>query len=327
MAGLSLAVALRHRGIPVRVLEAEGYPRHRVCGEFISGVSAETLEALRIAPLFGDAAEYRTVAWFDSGKLFHRDTLPIPAIGISRHCLDERLFLLARSLGCEIITRHRARPEPVEGLVWAAGRRPRRGRWIGLKAHLRGLPQEADLEMHLGSKGYAGLVPVENGWTNLCGLFLIDRSIQAKGRDLLPAYLETGGSPALAQAVRHAVWRENSFSSVAGFEPGPQTVVPGLLCLGDADRMIPPFTGNGMSMAFQAAETAVGPLASWSAGSISWENASRSIQDGMRRKFRRRLQVAGWMHPVLLSSSGRACLRALATARLLPFRTILSLVR
>src|SRR5690606_36695936 len=78
LAGLSLAVALRHRGIPVKVLEAEDYPRHRVCGEFISGVSAETLAALRIAPLFDGAAEHRTVVWFDSGTPFHRDTLPSP---------------------------------------------------------------------------------------------------------------------------------------------------------------------------------------------------------------------------------------------------------
>ena len=48
LAGLALATALRHREVPVTVLEAGYYPRHRVCGEFISGVSQETLENLKI---------------------------------------------------------------------------------------------------------------------------------------------------------------------------------------------------------------------------------------------------------------------------------------
>lgn len=34
---------MRGRGVPVRVREAGMYPRHRVCGEFISGVTDEEL--------------------------------------------------------------------------------------------------------------------------------------------------------------------------------------------------------------------------------------------------------------------------------------------
>ena len=55
LAGLSLAIALRTRGIPVTVMEAGTYPRHRVCGEFISGVSAATLDFLQIRDVFADA--------------------------------------------------------------------------------------------------------------------------------------------------------------------------------------------------------------------------------------------------------------------------------
>ena len=39
LAGLSLAIALRRHGVDVTVYEAGNYPRHRVCGEFISGVA------------------------------------------------------------------------------------------------------------------------------------------------------------------------------------------------------------------------------------------------------------------------------------------------
>ena len=120
-----------------------------------------------------------------------------------------------------------------------------------------------------GRNGYAGLAGVEDGWINVCGLFRIDRPDSANGADLLPAYLEAGGN---RRSRRRAAGRrvaEGSFSAVAGFELGRQTPVPGLLALGDAESMIPPFTGNGMSMAFQAAECAFGPLVSWSRGEQS----------------------------------------------------------
>jgi len=327
LAGLSLAIALRNRGVPVTVLEAGNYPRHRVCGEFISGVSEKTLIALGIADLFDDAARHLSLSWYENGRTFHRDQMPEPALGISRYVLDERLKNRLLDLGGELTENSRARPEPKEGFVWAAGRRPQTGSWIGLKAHFRNLPKNSDLEMHAGENGYAGLAGVEDGWVNVCGLFRIDRSIEAKGADLLPAYLDAGGNHFLAEQLRNAEWRENSFSAVAGFELGPQPVVPNLLCLGDAESMIPPFTGNGMSMAFQAAECAIDPLVAWSTGSASWEKTRTDIQVSLRRKFKRRLAVAQLLHRMLFHSKGRALLQSLGNARLLPFRPILSLVR
>ena len=46
LAGLTLGIGLRRRGVPVTVWEAGHYPRHRVCGEFISGRGQETLSRL-----------------------------------------------------------------------------------------------------------------------------------------------------------------------------------------------------------------------------------------------------------------------------------------
>lgn len=327
LAGLSLAAALRLHEVPVVVLEAGIYPRHRVCGEFISGVTDETLAALGITGLFEDALRHRSLGWYDGGRLIHRDHVKNPALGISRYRLDKRLRDHVTALGGDVRTGVRARPEPRDGLVWTAGRRPRNGQWIGLKAHVRNLPKTADLEMHAGTNGYAGLAEVENSWTNVCGLFRIDRSIRANGTDLLPAYLEAGGNRQLADDLRNSEWRAESFSSTAGFELGRQIPVPGLLCLGDAESMIPPFTGNGMSMAFQAAECAVGPLVAWSRGERSWQNAMNTVRASVNHKFKRRLAVSSVLHAVLLDAGGRSLLQSLASARLLPFQPILAMVR
>jgi menaquinone-9 beta-reductase len=327
LAGLSLASGLRLQGVPVTILEAGSYPRHRVCGEFISGVRHETLENLGIENLFVDALQHCSLAWFAEGKLIHENQLAQAAIGISRYLLDERLSQHVLHLGATVRTGIRARPEPQDGFVWAAGRRPRNGRWIGLKAHVRNLPRSTDLEMHSGTNGYAGLTGVEEGWTNVCGLFKMDRSIQARGADLLPAYLDAGGNTHLAELIRGSEIRPDSFSAVAGFELGRQIPVPGLLTLGDAESMIPPFTGNGMSMAFQAAECAVGPLAEWSRGQRSWQEAVNLVRAALVRKFNLRLKSAKVIHPILLDRHGISFIQSLSSARLLPFRRMLSLVR
>ncbi len=327
LAGLSLAVALRSRGVPVTVLEAGFYPRHRVCGEFISGVSIETLDFLGIADLFHDAKQQRSLCWSEGGHIIHRDKLTEAALGISRYQLDDRLQQRLLELGGTLITRHRARPSPAEGHVWAAGRKARQGRWIGLKAHVRGLDLSADLEMHSGSNGYAGLAGVEDGWVNVCGLFQLDRSLDAKASALLPAYLDAGGNVHLADRLRHCQWREGSFSAVAGFELGRQQAMPGILGIGDAESMIPPFTGNGMSMAFQAAETACMPLVSWSAGEMSWLQAANEVRTALAKRFQKRLAASMLFHKVLFNDAGRSVLQALSSADLLPFRPMLSLVR
>ena len=46
LAGLTLGIALRKSEIPVTIWEAGHYPRHRVCGEFISGRGLEVLDVL-----------------------------------------------------------------------------------------------------------------------------------------------------------------------------------------------------------------------------------------------------------------------------------------
>ena len=43
--------------------------------------------------------------------------------------------------------------------------------------------------------------------------------------------------------------------------------------------MIAPFTGNGMSMAFESAEIAISPLAAYARQEIQWGDAQRAIAE------------------------------------------------
>ncbi len=322
LTGLSLAIALRKNGVAVALHEAGSYPRHRVCGEFISGVSRETLETLGIAETLADARHHRSVAWFSGNDHLRDNLLPEHALAISRHLLDDRLQKTATALGVDLHTSSRRKMNPhAPGEIWTAGRKPAKGGWIGLKAHVRGISPKAPLEMHGGPRGYLGVTPVEDDWHNVCGLFRIDKSINARHEDLLPAYLSENGNTELAHRIAAAEWREGSFTAVAGFALGLQSPTPGVLSLGDSHSIIPPFTGNGMTMAFQTAETALPHLIAYANGSRTWSEAREAIQSQITKRFRKRLTSAKLLHPLLFHSAARMLLKHA------PLRPLLTLIR
>lgn len=327
LAGLSLAAGLRNRGVPVSVREAGHYPRHRVCGEFISGVQRSTLDALGISEAFEDARLHRSVLWHHGDQRIHENLLPAPAYGISRHRLDLRLVQLVERLGGEVLQGVRQPREPEVGKIWAAGRIAAESPWIGLKAHFLDLPMLADLEMHVGANGYIGLAGVEDGRVNVCGLFQLDRHRSGKGSALQLDYLRAGGLGALAERLHRALPDESSFKGVSALQLGWQAAESGLCSIGDAAAMIPPFTGNGMSMAFQSAESALDPLTAWSAGQCSWPEAVSALQTSLRQRFSKRLGAAGFFQNLLGHPLGRGLMNGLGRTGLLPFRSLLSLVR
>ncbi len=325
LAGLSLGIALRNRGVPVTLHEAGTYPRHRVCGEFISGVSSSTLAALGISGDFAGASRPQTTVWFHRDHVILSRRLPRPAMGISRYLLDERLRCRFTALGGELRENSRLVPSGSEGLVWCAGRTPVAGPWIGLKCHVRGLRLHADLEMHLGSNGYIGLAGIEDGVVNVCGLFRRRPGGPGKGTSALGGYLEEGGLGGLWRRIRAAQPDERSFLGVAGFRLGWQEVRAASASVGDAAAMIPPFTGNGMSMAFEAAEAAVGPLADWSVGRAGWTRTVRRLRS--RRRIAGRIFLASAAHPFLTTPPGQAFLAAVSRSGLLPFNLCFAALR
>ena len=82
-------------------------------------------------------------------------------------------------------------------------------------------------------------------------------------------------------------------------------------CIGDALTMIAPVTGNGMSMALEAAELAIEPLALYSRGNESWSQAQASIAETCDRAFARRLTWARRLQKLLFMPATGDCLAVL----------------
>ncbi len=326
LAGLSLGLALRRADVPVTIFEAGHYPRHRVCGEFITGLSAATITTLGLAPYFSDALHHREVAWFIGSDATAKPTriqrLPSPALGLSRHALDHRLAAAFTAAGGVLLSNTRF-PETdtpsVPGRVFTTGRRRSRSPWLGLKIHARDVTLTRDLELHLGDHAYVGLAPVEDGSVNVCGLFR-RRALCAKGANLLLGYLQATGLTALAARLAASELETTSFCAVAAVSFDRRVIAPPprRVCLGDTCAMIPPFTGNGMAMAFQSAETALPPLLAYARGTAAWSDTCAVISRALRRRFRLRLASAAAVHPFLFSPPRQRVLSALNRARLVP---------
>lgn len=328
LAGLSLGIALRKRGVPVLVNEALRYPRHRVCGEFISGVGSAVLERLGIDEDLSDALRLSRTRWYRGSTCVLEDSLPEPALGISRWALDSRLAGRLTNLGGRLRTGHREPPGGGKpGTVSAVGRVAARNsrRWIGLKVHLSGVPLERDLEIHLGRGGYAGLSRIESGAVNLCGLFHLEGKLEAKGADLLEAACRASGLEVALSRLQEGTVVEGSFCAVSAMDYGPFSRFPEGFSIGDSWGLIPPFTGNGMSLAFESAAAALEPLLEWSRGLLSWEAAKGIYQDGLESGLHERVLRARWLHLLLLAPGGQSFLSALARRQLLPFHWLYSL--
>jgi len=324
LAGLTLGIGLRQRDVPVTIQEAGHYPRHRVCGEFISGGGQAVLERLGLlAPFQKAGAIYAHTAMFICGTA-HSPVrkLAAPALCLSRHKMDALLAQTFQELGGELQVRSRWTSDNcTEGVVSAAGRRAQTAekspRWFGVKAHVSGstpVNLEADLEMHLSADGYIGVNRIDDGQVNVCGLFQVRQ--ESRRPESKTQWLLGDVGSILYQRLNSARFEPDSFCSVAGLQLKPQRAqAKKECCIGDALTMTPPVTGNGMSMAFESAEMAIEPLAAYSRGQINWSEAQQQVALRCDVAFSRRLAWARalqWMmvSPAVQSSIGKFLLRS-----------------
>ncbi|MEX2381852.1 MAG: hypothetical protein WD490_05685 [Opitutales bacterium] len=328
LAGLSLGIALRQAGAAVTVTEAGHYPRHRVCGEFISGAGQATLESFGLGQVLAGAVPNRETTWFLGNRLLFSEPLPKPALGLSRFQLDQRLAAKFRELDGELTTGEFVRESPsIPGTVWAGGRGGSSPDWIALKLHCRGLDPDYDLAMHLGSRGYVGVSRIEEEKVNVCGLFRTRRGLSPGKSGILSAYLRANGLDDLAGRLDAADTDPASITATTSLNfkstPWPAAVA----CIGDANTAIPPFAGNGMSMAFESAHIALPKLLAYAHGETSWTGAREALHQALRRRFRLRLATARLLHPFLLQPRGGRPLSWILSHRILPFHLLYRLLR
>lgn len=309
LAGLTLGIALRQRQVPVTVWEAGNYPRHRVCGEFISGHGQAVLERLGLLSRCHEAGGVcaMTAMFIRGSSPSPVRQLAAPALCISRHVLDAFLADLFQQMGGELRVNSpwTSAPEQ-EGLVWACGRgAPPPGKapgWFGVKAHVprhHALELAADLEMHLSPEACVGINRIGDGEVNVCGFFRFREGGQRP--ESQQDWLRGEDGSLLRERLKDAAFDPDSVCSVAGLDLKPQHATGMQCCIGDALTMTPPVTGNGMSMAFESAEMAVEPLTAYSQEHLEWSAARQDIVRRCDTAFAHRLEWARLLQWMLVS--------------------------
>ena len=301
LAGLALGLGLRARGVPVRIIEAGKYPRHRVCGEFITGLDHDTRRELQLTDILAGARQARGVLWSEPGRPSVRHDLPEVALCLSRYHLDESMASAFAAAGGDLRTGCRGPSDAQPGRIMASGRRPQAGsRWVGLKQHFHQLDLREDLELHLGQGAYVGLTRIEGRAVNVCGLFPRPGRGEACG---LIDRVRAAGLASLALRLESATPVEASACAVAGLDYGRPAPQPA--ALGDYHGLIPPFTGHGMTVAMQSAALAARRLEPWARGRFAWDETLALLQQDLRRRFARKLAWGRVLHPWLLVPQGR----------------------
>jgi menaquinone-9 beta-reductase len=289
VAGCAASIPLARNGRGVRLIEREPTPRHKVCGEFLSGEALEDLHALGIDVAALGAVPIPNVRLAAAGRAAEAP-LPFPAKSLTRKTLDTALIAEAVASGVQVergrsvqsLTRTPAGmwlATLEDGAVFeaptaflATGKHDLRGhprpkdpsRWVAFKMYYRLAPaQAADLagasELMLYPGGYGGIQPVEGGIANLC--WVVQQRYLARVGHRWESVLGK-----MQQECPHLAMR------LAGAEPlldKPIAVthIPyghirritedGLYCIGDQAAVIPSFTGDGISIALHTARRAV----------------------------------------------------------------------
>ncbi|MBK7643787.1 MAG: hypothetical protein IPJ19_12205 [Planctomycetes bacterium] len=302
-AGSAAALAALAEGARVTLREKSRFPRHKVCGEFLSPEILPILEALGAAPAFAAAkpARIERVVLHVRGRE-KRFRLPEAAFGLSRSALDALLLDEALRRGAQLSI-ERAQPCAAAGsaLVLAHGRQaPARSgaRLFGFKAHFRAASPaalEESVELFFFEGGYAGLSPVEQGELNVCGLApqAALRECGFQPEELLPERLLSRLRPlerSFDWLVTGPLVFRNEFRGHAS-----------AYLAGDALGFVDPFTGSGLLSALLTGRLA----GQASSRGTSLEEYYAQCRRTLRRQYRVAATLRGMLGAGLTESVAR----------------------
>lgn len=280
LAGLTASIHLARLGHAVAVLEQKDFPRHKVCGEYISNEVLPVLNSFGIDPFAEGATRIQRFQLSASSGKTTSAILSLGAFGLSRFRLDDLLAQKAREAGVHIYTRCKVNAVDLSGedfqidtadqhfkarfVIGAFGKtsnfsslpknRQHRNseKYIAVKRHVR-LDFPKDLvALHNFKGGYCGVSCVEENRVNVCYLAMASDlrrsgSIAQLERDVL------WKNPRLADVFSESEELFERPVTISNFTFGAKKAVSEhVLMAGDSAGMISPLCGNGMAMAIHS---------------------------------------------------------------------------
>jgi flavin-dependent dehydrogenase len=319
LAGLACGIHLSKKGLAVTILEKGSYPKHKVCGEYISN---EVLPYLKW--LGADVAELNpvTINKFEFSSLSGAPVtapLPLGGFGISRYALDNFLYNKALASGCKIINTTvtgvnfiddkftvatSERVYSARMVIGAYGKRSAidqqlsrkfiqsKSPWLAVKAHYEGDFPEDVVALHNFKGGYCGISKVENDTINIC--YLADYNTFKKYKNVEDfQQAEVYKNPRLKAVFENSrmVFEKPLTISQVSFDK-KEAVENHILMIGDTAGLIHPLCGNGMAMAVHSAKIAAELVFLYFTGTIkSRQELETRYSREWKRNFEKRLKI------------------------------------
>lgn len=284
LAGLTAAIHLSKLGLKVIVIEKNEFPKHKVCGEYISNEVLSYFQWLGIEisdlkPSIITEIEFST----SKGKTISAN-LPLGGFGISRYELDYYLSQKAIENSCQIIQDNVTDIQFIDDefivsttnnlnikskiAIGAFGKRSnidqklnrnfirKNAPWLAVKAHYSGEFPNYLVGLHNFNGGYCGVSKIENNKINICYLVNYETFKQYKNIEefQLKIVYKNPNLKAVFKSCELLFEKPLTISQIS-FDK-KETVENHILMIGDTAGLIHPLCGNGMAMAIHSAKIA-----------------------------------------------------------------------
>lgn len=322
LAGLTAGIHLSKAGIPVAIIEKNDFPKHKVCGEYISNEVLPYFESLGIdvGSLHPTSISKTTISTVSGKQVSAR--LPLGGFGVSRYALDNLLYEKAKANGCKILmetvtdvvfsgTHFKITTNEsvytADVVIGAYGKRAnldqklernfirQKSPWLAVKAHYSGNFPDDLVALHNFRGGYCGVSKVEDNTINVC--YLADFESFKKHKDIDEYQQNVLSQNPNLKAIfdkSEPAFKPITISQISFEEKLP--VENHILMVGDSAGLIHPLCGNGMAMAIHSAKIASELIIEYLSGEIHSRKAlERQYTVKWNEQFRRRMQTGRWL--------------------------------
>jgi len=328
LAGLTSAIHLSKSGLKVILIEKNEFPKHKVCGEYISNEVIPyfqwlSLNIYELNPSKISKLEFSTA----KGKIISGN-LPLGGFGISRYELDYYLYQKALENGCQIIQDTVANIQFKEErftifttnnlefnakiVLGAFGKRSnldlklnrdfiqKKAPWLAVKAHYSGNFPNNLVGLHNFTGGYCGVSKVEKNKINICYLVDYETFKQHKNIEEFQSKVMYK-NPNLKTIFENSVliFDKPLTISQISFEK-KEAVENHILMIGDTAGLIHPLCGNGMAMAIHSAKIASELILSFFENKI---NSRKELEEKYNKEwninFKSRLAIGRLLSKIL----------------------------
>lgn len=322
LAGLSLAIDLRKRGYSILVVEKGNYPRHKVCGEYISMESYEYLKGICPSLIKVDVPLIKKFKLSSIGEKEFNTILDLGGFGISRYLLEDLLFIEAKNVGVVFALNEKAidvafNDKTESYLVTtnsnkyssslvckSAGRKSnfeakedldntRGTNYVGVKYHIKIKRDAEQIEIHNFPGGYCGISNIEEGRSCLCYI-VNSKMLNNAGNsisELEKKYLYQNKN--LKIIFDNAEFITKTPVTISGINFRIKNpVYDTVFYLGDAAGSIAPITGNGMSICFRSASVLAVNIDKYFCGKITKQQLIENYKLFWNKEFSARIKLS-----------------------------------